>query len=460
MLNVKLKNLGNIKEAEIQLNKLTIFAGENNSGKTYINYVLYGLLDRKLTTLRSSIYNDFINKAKDDGVSHLNFLEFIEKIFNKLKLNLESEFKNSLDRFFSAKDGTFEKFTLEILEDINLVKENVFKHSISDELKIGKNKKIVCEISKDSDSDNLTLVIIDSNLPNDIYIDFVSDIFFKYLFPKMNNNTFLLPAERTGLNLFYQELNSNRNALINSLQKNKTNPLEVLQNMMVSNYSQPIADYIEFLNETTTLKKHKSKLKDLNRKLHNNILKGKYSIDKNGAISFLPYKPYFKGNNYQKKIELHLSSSTVKTFFSLEFYLEYIATEGAFLIIDEPELNLHPNNQRNIARLIVQIINRGVNVILSTHSDYIVRELNNLIMLSSDFKSRDEKMKKFKYDESEILSVKDVNAYFINGGTVTPMEINEDEGIIADTFDKVINSLNSSSDEIYYSKIEDREDIE
>ena len=51
-------------------------------------------------------------------------------------------------------------------------------------------------------------------------------------------------------------------------------------------------------------------------------------------------------------------------------------------------------------------------------------------MLSSDFKSRDEKMKKFKYDESEILSVKDVNAYFINGGTVTPMEINEDDKVL------------------------------
>ncbi len=459
MLNIKLSSLGNIKNANIKLNKLTIFVGENNSGKTYINYILYGLLDRKFT-FRSGIYNAIIKEAKNEGIINLNLLEFIDNNFNKLKLNLENEFKNGLDRFFSAKDGTFETFKLEFIEDISIVKEDLCKKRIAHRLTIGNNNKIICEISKEVNTYNLKIVIFDSTLPNNIYLDFISDVFLKYFFPKLNNDTFILPAERTGLNLFYQELNSTRNALINSLQKNKINPLDVLQNMMVSSYPQPIADYIEFLNKTTTLKKHKSELKDLNEKLHNKILKGKYHIDKDGAISFLPYKTYFKGDNYQKKIELHLSSSTVKTFFSLEFYLEYMAKEGAFLIIDEPELNLHPDNQRNIARLIAQIVNRGVNVILSTHSDYIVRELNNLIMLSSDFSQKNEKMKKYNYDKSEILSPKSINAYLINSGVIKPMEINEDEGIIADTFDKVVNSLNGSSDEIYYAKMEDKENID
>jgi len=459
MLNVEIESLGNIKKAKIKLNKLTIFAGENNSGKTYINYILYGLLDRKFSS-RNRIYNNIIEEAKNEGLKNLNISEFLDNNFEKLKTNLENEFKENLDRFFSAKDGTFEKFRLSIIENIDIIKQDIFNQKISHELAIGKNEKIVSEISKDANSNELTIVVMDSSLPNDIYLDFISDVFFKHIFYKMAHDTFILPAERTGLNLFYQELNSTRNAIINSLQKNKTNPLEVIQNMLLSNYPQPIADYIEFLNQTSKLKKHQSSFRDLNEKLHYKILKGKYHIDKDGTISFLPYKTYFKGNDYQKKIELHLSSSTVKTFFSLEFYLEYMAKEGAFLIIDEPELNLHPDNQRNIARLIAQIINRGVNVILSTHSDYIVRELNNLIMLSSDFRQKQEKMKKFSYDDSEILSPNNISAYLISDGSVEPMEINEDEGIIADTFDQVINSLNSSSDEIYYAKMEDREDAE
>ena len=46
MLKAKIKNLGPIREAEIALNDLTIIAGKNNSGKTYISYALYGFLNR------------------------------------------------------------------------------------------------------------------------------------------------------------------------------------------------------------------------------------------------------------------------------------------------------------------------------------------------------------------------------------------------------------------------------
>ena len=51
---------------------------------------------------------------------------------------------------------------------------------------------------------------------------------------------------------------------------------------------------------------------------------------------------------------------------------------------DEPELNLHPANQRRIARLFARLVNLGVKVFITTHSDYIVKELNTLIMLNHD----------------------------------------------------------------------------
>ncbi len=453
MLEIKLHNLGNIKNAHIKLNKLTIFAGENNSGKTYLNYILYALLDNKIR-LSSNVYQDIIHDAKNNGITKLNINSFIDKYYEKLRTSYENNFCKNLDRFFSAKEGTFQDFKFNIIENMQDIKSKLIKNNFSHKFVIGKHQVSVCEITKENDTEEINIIITDTTLPNDLYIDFFNDAFFQILFYNKNKNTFILPAERTGLNLFYQELNSTRNALINSLQKNKTNPIEVLRNIMVSQYPQPIADYIEFLNNTTTLKKFKSELSDLNAKMHHDILKGTYHIDKNGAISFLPYKKYFKGKEYQKKIELHMSSSTVKTFFSLEFYLEYMAEKGDFLIIDEPELNLHPDNQRNIARLIAQIVNRNVNVILSTHSDYVIRELNNLIMLSDDFTEKQSLMSKYGYDTSELLSKDHINAYLINDGTVLPMEVNSNEGIIATTFDKVVNSLNMSSDEIYYTKME------
>jgi len=139
------------------------------------------------------------------------------------------------------------------------------------------------------------------------------------------------------------------------------------------------------------------------------------------------------------------------------FYLEHLAKKGETLIIDEPELNLHPENQRKIAIILVMIANRGIKVIVSTHSDYFVREINNLIVLKDEFRSKKEIMQKYGYNENMLISDKKVSAYLFENNSIKLMEIDHKEGIIAKTFDDVINSLNSSGDDIYYQKEADLE---
>ena len=45
-MKFRFKNLGPIKEADLELGDLTIIAGRNNTGKTYLAYALYGFLKR------------------------------------------------------------------------------------------------------------------------------------------------------------------------------------------------------------------------------------------------------------------------------------------------------------------------------------------------------------------------------------------------------------------------------
>lgn len=52
---------------------------------------------------------------------------------------------------------------------------------------------------------------------------------------------------------------------------------------------------------------------------------------------------------------------------------------GDYLTIDEPESHLHPAMQRTIASFLVETVNLGVGVILTTHSDFFLGELNNVI---------------------------------------------------------------------------------
>lgn len=445
MVKVYFENLGNIAKGDVEINNLTLFAGQNNTGKTYVAYALYSLFDKgfeyNLTELNSIIENLY-----KDGFYELDLKTFFDSNYQKMKQEVELAFSKSLSFVFSANENEFEKSKIKFELNATDIKKELLKIEYRTNISIGKKSKIVFEVIKEKNNTRLKTILFDDTIPKDVIYDNLKAVLSRFVFHNIFSNSFLLPAERTGLNLFYRELSSNRTAILH--------PLRELRN--VSRYPQPIADYIDFLNNSFELKKLNSDFKDLAIEIQTEILKGKYRLEKDG-IYFLPYKQYSNTNNFNQKISLHLSSSTAKTFFSLVFYLEHLAREGETLIIDEPELNLHPDNQRKIARILTMIANRGIKVIVSTHSDYFVREINNLIMLKDEFNSKQELMQKYGYNESMFISEKKVSAYLFDDNSIKLMEIDNKEGIIANTFDDVINSLNSSSDDIYYQKEADLE---
>jgi predicted ATPase len=92
-------------------------------------------------------------------------------------------------------------------------------------------------------------------------------------------------------------------------------------------------------------------------------------------------------------------------------------------MIDEPELNLHPSNQMLLRGLIANLVNLGIDVMITTHSDYMIKEFNNLIMLSNDFVEKERIMKENKYEEIDILHPDKVKAYFIEKHKILPAPI-------------------------------------
>lgn len=122
-------------------------------------------------------------------------------------------------------------------------------------------------------------------------------------------------------------------------------------------------------------------------------------------------------------------------------------------MIDEPELNLHPDNQRLIARLLARLVNRGMKVVISTHSDYIVREINNMIMLGNEFPGREDLEKAWGYDPagSERLRVDQVAAYHFEENLVSKIEISSEYGMEVKSMDNAINRMNQSNSEIYFA---------
>jgi predicted ATPase len=128
-----------------------------------------------------------------------------------------------------------------------------------------------------------------------------------------------------------------------------------------------------------------------------------------------------------------------------------LAKPNDFLIIDEPELNLHPDNQRKIARVLAQMVNAGIKVMISTHSDYVIRELNNLMMLHTkdNEKQVNQLMKKYGYQKDQILDHNKVGAYLFTS-EVKALEITN-TGFEVKTIDDEINQLNNSANDIFFT---------
>lgn len=213
----------------------------------------------------------------------------------------------------------------------------------------------------------------------------------------------------------------------------------------------PIRDGLEVAEDLNNYSKTKSEFYSFAEEIENELLNGKVIITKDGDVQFSSNKAK------RKKIPIHLTASIVKTLSSLIFYLKYIATKNELIIIDEPELNLHPNNQVYLARVFARLINQGFRLIISTHSDYIIRELNNLIMASSLKRKESITINSFTYSKEYYLDYNTVGAYLFNfknstsrNVTVSSIPISK-SGFDVETIDNTIDELNEISEELFYA---------
>ncbi len=151
-------------------------------------------------------------------------------------------------------------------------------------------------------------------------------------------------------------------------------------------------------------------------------------------------------NDRQFCIPLYLASSSAIELSNLYFYFAMGRhSEDLILIIDEPESHLDTINQVNFARALARWVNSGVRVLVSTHSDYIIKELNNLIMLDSDFEGKCKVRERLGYEDS--INPRKVKAYVAKNGTL--IECDKDKyGIDMPHFDKTIDNINAVSNEL------------
>lgn len=101
--------------------------------------------------------------------------------------------------------------------------------------------------------------------------------------------------------------------------------------------------------------------------------------------------------------------------------------------------------QINFARVIVTNTNMNQKVLLITNSDFIIREINNCIMLSNEFDGKAEFMANNDYDCDHCLSAEKVSGYYCGDKEIKAIKMNK-YGLICAEICNVINNANDVSD--------------
>jgi hypothetical protein len=285
----------------------------------------------------------------------------------------------------------------------------------------------------------------------------VAEILFGGSLPR----PFIASAERTGAAIFRKELNFARNRLLEEVsQADKSiDPLELLFKDY-QEYALPVEQNVKFTRKLETLARKRSFLSREHPELledFTDIIGGEYSVTGNDEL-------YFKPKGKRVRLTMDESSSAVRSLLDLGFYLRHEVEPGDLLMMDEPELNLHPESQRRIARLFARLVNLGVKVFLTTHSDYIIKELNTLIMLNRDEPYLKAIAGQEGYGCNELLDSGRVQVYIAESAlthipgnkkrsrcqTLVAAHIDQELGIEARSFDLTINDMNRIQERIVW----------
>ncbi len=462
------KNIGPIKEAELEMGDLTIIAGQNNTGKTYLVYTLYGFL-------QFCKYQPFIWKKIDfSGLIGEKTKEIAQQIEEKGIGYMELEkYKEIRNEFFNM---VHELFCQEIIHQVFRVPKSKFEDAyfqldfeesrqimkgLSNSIPFSKGRYMDCSfkdenlvfethIFENDDLENMTSPMIERAVYS----------LLKELIPNIYIDPHILSAERSGIPLFYKDLNFTR--LVEELKdfsdsKKRRFNLHKFIEEQTDRYAKPIKDNIDFNRNLSYIQEQKSELSDDVISLIEKIVDGHYELIKD-EIRFISTE---EGNN-KFDIPFHLASSSVRELSDLYFYLKHKERHmwKKLLIIDEPESHLSPTNQILMARLLVFCVNAGIKVLITTHSDYIIREVNNLIMLHGDFDKKQEFLEKHKkdYTENDHLNPESVRAYICEKGGLTKCNIDK-RGIDGMTvFDDAIDRINQISAELVYMNMDHSKD--
>ena len=356
-MKLSIRNVGKLKEADVEINGITVITGENDTGKSTVGKVLWSVFN-SFFEIKKQIRTDKISSILEE----LRRVSSIQDIRNNLVHSSIVEYDLDLNDFLKQLEKK-----LEVLNDVR---------GLDDE-------------SKDELKDTLEKIKKRINLSDDEIMKKITQINFNKEFNSQINNLNFLEEGNIDLKIKNKNINliiSNDKIQIKdffSLYENVMlldNPRiidNLAENIILS--ANKIFSIIENLHNSkfiSMLRNDKSstatdnilneeKLFEIEEKL-NKIVDGKF-LKKDFGV-------YFYRNKSGKEINIKNLSTGFKVFSIIKLLIQNNQLrENGTIILDEPEIHLHPEWQLKFAELIVLLQKEfSMHILLTTHSPYFV----------------------------------------------------------------------------------------
>lgn len=389
-MKLTINNIGKLKNAEVVIDGITVITGENDTGKSTVGKVLW------------SVFNGFYEideKVYNEKVSEL------EKIIDEIiKENVYKNLSTDYNSFFEIFNSTREKIAIEFLKGNKNYSEDEIKIIINNykkDLKIENISKFVQEINETLKiSDKEIIKVIVSRVMNKEFHNQINAVFSK---EKMNIGEISLKIKDKEIDLKIEnnEISDVQNYfLINKETMYIDNPFILdSYDFEDENHQTHLATNVFSENENSVISeiKVKKKLNNIYQKL-NSVLSGEILENKNSKF-------VYRKNG--EDIDLKNLSTGLKTFAIIKMLLQNgTLEENGTIILDEPEIHLHPEWQLKFAELIVLLQKEfGMHILLTTHSPYFL----NAIEVFSERHKIDDKCKYYVAEnEGNSSIIKDV----------------------------------------------------
>jgi predicted ATPase len=462
-MKLVVKNYGAIKEGTIDLSKkLYLFVGYNNTGKTYLTKLIYEIFN-------PDTLNDFSNSSYNVSYNEFNYeaagkLTLTKKLIDAILEDYSSYLQEVVIQKF-LKVGTDSSFiykTIHIAFEYTL--EDVKKHELKSGAKIGfaqsKTEIEVYNLTKAENSleisfEHLKMEDIFSKLPSNFFDDIPKKRFEEQINSIKNDvsktvvvsllnlllqneeRSFFLPSNRISILENAEELKRQEDRrkkelseLIFELLENKSNKQDLISNLLAKKSESEHPTYINnLINEVLKLRSSKDDefvikgtgfYDALLPKLIA-ILGGEIIYEKTAAFSSRVEK--FKINQENANLmRMDLASSSVNQLSTLFLFLKYWAKpERNFLMIDEPEENLHPQNQILLINLLLEFFLTNNRLLITTHSPLVAEVVNNYLILGQ-LENKEKLIEELELPNIDI-SPTNTGIYYFQGETVVEHRI-------------------------------------